>query len=512
VRYAGYVRISSEDQIGNFSLEAQKHAIERWVQERGGILVRTYADEAQSGRTDDRPAFQAMRRDARKGRFDALVMHKFDRLARNRANALAIKSLLRHDYGVKVFSVTEPSQDSDGPIGALIEGIMESVADWYSLNLATEVAKGKLERARQGLHNNNPPFGYDKTPEGVLVANPEEVAGVRLAYERYVSGKYSDTKIAHLLNEEGYRSKTGRRFSKETVRDLLQNRTYLGYVKYQQYRRNANGSRSWKAPEHWFEGQHEAILDEALFDRCQQVRAGKAARKGAKSRQRRPYPLSGLLYCGRCGRKLRAQTDHGVRRYRCRAYELGYNCEQKSIRADDAEAQLAVVLVQLEVPDDWRERITQAVAEMVGDQKLDERLAEIGDMIERMDFRWDRGFITDRDAYLKERMALQQELEQLTPIPNDDLAFAADLLENFAVYWKEAEKDPEEQERLFHLMVARAWVVDDRVVKVSLRPDFHVTLGLDGKRPTEISVDPDSYRSGSDGLQPPAGHVYLVAA
>jgi hypothetical protein len=70
-----------------------------------------------------------MRHDARKG--------KFDRFARNRTDALAIKLLLRHDYGVKVFSVSEPSEDSDGPMGALIEGIMESVADWYSQNLAT---------------------------------------------------------------------------------------------------------------------------------------------------------------------------------------------------------------------------------------------------------------------------------------------------------------------------------------------------------------------------------------
>jgi DNA invertase Pin-like site-specific DNA recombinase len=77
-----------------------------------------------------------MRQDGRKGKFDALVVHKFDRFARNRTDALAIKSLLRYDYNIKVFSVTEPSEDSDGPIGALIEGTMESVAEWYSKNLA----------------------------------------------------------------------------------------------------------------------------------------------------------------------------------------------------------------------------------------------------------------------------------------------------------------------------------------------------------------------------------------
>ncbi|MCB0079378.1 MAG: recombinase family protein, partial [Caldilineaceae bacterium] len=155
MRYAAYVRISSEDQVGNYSIDAQQRAIEAWVTAKGGVLVKSYKDEAQSGRTADRPAFQQMRKDAKKQSFDALVVHKFDRFARNRTDALAIKSLLRYDFGIKVFSVSEPSEDSDGPMGALIEGIMESVADWYSRNLATEVAKGKKERSLQGKHNNS---------------------------------------------------------------------------------------------------------------------------------------------------------------------------------------------------------------------------------------------------------------------------------------------------------------------------------------------------------------------
>jgi DNA invertase Pin-like site-specific DNA recombinase len=69
---------------------------------RYGSVVRYYIDEGMSGRTSERPAFIDMRRDAKSRRFDALIVHKFDRFARNRTNALAIKSLLRHDYGIKV--------------------------------------------------------------------------------------------------------------------------------------------------------------------------------------------------------------------------------------------------------------------------------------------------------------------------------------------------------------------------------------------------------------------------
>jgi hypothetical protein len=156
-------------------------------------------------------------------------------------------------------------------------------------------------------------------------------------------------------------------------------------------------------------------------------------------------------------------------------------------------------LKSLKVPEDWRERMTMAVAELLGDQQLEERLSQIRDTIERMDFRWDHGFITDADEYLEKRLALQQELEQMMPIPEEDLAIAADLIENFGLHWEAAQEDPAEQERLLKLMLVRVWVEGDAVVRLCLRPNLHVTAGLDAKRPTEISVDLDCYQSGSDG-------------
>ena len=215
MRYAAYVRISSEDQIGNYSIDAQKRAIEAWVVTKGGILTQMYIDEGHSGRTAERPAFKRLRRDARNHKFDAIIVHKFDRFARNRTESLAIKSLLRHDYGIKVFSVSEPSEDSDGPMGALIEGIMESVADWYSQNLSAETAKGKKERSHQGKHNNRAPFGMKKNEEGILIPDEDELPGLQMAFEQYATGKYSDLDIAELLNEAGYRAKPDADFRKK---------------------------------------------------------------------------------------------------------------------------------------------------------------------------------------------------------------------------------------------------------------------------------------------------------
>jgi DNA invertase Pin-like site-specific DNA recombinase len=270
-RYAAYIRISSEEQVGNYSVDAQRRAIQTWVQGQDGQLVQVYIDEAQSGRTASRPAFQQMRQDARKGKFDALVVHKFDRFARNRTDALAIKSLLRYDYNIKVFSVTEPSEDSDGPIGALIEGIMECVAEWYSKNLASEVSKGRHEKFMQGYHNNQPPFGLMRDGKR-LIPNPAELPGLLLAFKAYATGKYSFTGIAQLLNQHGYKSTSGRLFTKDAVREILQNQIYIGKVRYQPTRYNSDRTRDWSVPVEWIDGQHESVIPLELWGRAEEAR------------------------------------------------------------------------------------------------------------------------------------------------------------------------------------------------------------------------------------------------
>jgi hypothetical protein len=102
-----------------------------------------------------------------------------------------------------------------------------------------------------------------------------------------------------------------------------------------------------------------------------------------------------------------------------------------SVRADAIEDQVVSVLKTLKPPEDWRKRMVAAMGQLLGDVKLDERLAEIKAIIDRMGFRWDNGFITDKDAYLGGRVKLQQELEQLTPMADDELEVAADLLNTF---------------------------------------------------------------------------------
>ena len=116
-----------------------------------------------------------------------------------------------------------------------------------------------------------------------------------------------------------------------------------------------------------------------------------------------------------------------------------------------------------------------------------------------MDFRWDHGLIVDQTEYLEKRLKLQQDLESLTPIPEDDLERAADLLENFAEHWEACGDDTEAQHKLVKLIVKRVYVRDDEVVAMTLRSDYHIVLGHKLNGATQVPVDPYVYTSRSDG-------------
>jgi hypothetical protein len=131
-----------------------------------------------------------------------------------------------------------------------------------------------------------------------------------------------------------------------------------------------------------------------------------------------------MIYCYRCCQnppaghvfptygKMRAQRQsQGHHYYRCRAKDFNRKCKQHAVICKLVESQVIQVLTQLKPPTEWRKHITQAMSEILGEQNLAERLVEIQETIDRMDLRWNQGFITDKMDYLEKRVKLRQELE-----------------------------------------------------------------------------------------------------
>ena len=158
--------------------------------------------------------------------------------------------------------------------------------------------------------------------------------------------------------------------------------------------------------------------------------------------------------------------------------------------------------MSLKPPDDWRKGLAKAMSELLGERNLEERIEEIKSIIQRMDARWDHGFIASEDDYIQQRIRLQMELEQLTPVPDNELQQAADMLENFKTHWDRLEGDEESRHDLVKLIVERVYVLDDQVVAMTLNSNYHLVLNHKTNGPTEYTVDPLGYTYGSDGSRP----------
>ncbi len=152
-----YMRVSSKDQLDGYSLDAQRVAGIRYIADHGRELVKEYTDEAETARTARREDFQLMLRELEDLHIDYLVVHKSDRFARNKLDHFMTKEILKK-HGVKLISITENFEDS--PQGRLVEGVMASLNEYYSDNLAQEVKKGQVQKISDGGWPAQAPIGY----------------------------------------------------------------------------------------------------------------------------------------------------------------------------------------------------------------------------------------------------------------------------------------------------------------------------------------------------------------
>jgi site-specific DNA recombinase len=313
-RYAIYARYSSEMQT-EISLEAQEACCREAIGKRGGAVVAVYTDSAKTGWSLEREGFNGLRLGAERGEFDAVMFWKFDRLARNHEHAVLIKMLLRHEYGLKLYCVEGFSEDDDDSFDtAMMEQLLAVFAAFYSRNLSSETKRGKRQRAINGEFNGSkPPLGYDlvlkdnATPEcsAGLHLNPRVAALVRRAFRMYAIGNYSDADIAQWLNQRPTIAKLRQGhqpINKEMVRDMLQNRTYTGRVRYTDtiYKGSLGEHKTSKRHRsEWFEGKHIPLISDELFEACSAARSGVIRHKNASSKER-VYLLHDRVYCANC--------------------------------------------------------------------------------------------------------------------------------------------------------------------------------------------------------------------
>ena len=151
-----YVRVSSDKQDVELSLSAQLKAIKEYAAKNSHRVKRTFLDEAESGRTANRPAFKEMLALAKlkDPPFEAILVCKFSRFSRSRADSITYKTLLKN-RGIDVISINEPVDES--PAGQLLEGMIESIDEFYSANMGQDIKRGMKENASRGFFNGSRP-------------------------------------------------------------------------------------------------------------------------------------------------------------------------------------------------------------------------------------------------------------------------------------------------------------------------------------------------------------------
>jgi DNA invertase Pin-like site-specific DNA recombinase len=356
-----YLRVSTHEQaergggaVEGFSIPAQRDANKKKAASPGAFVVKEFVDRGESARSANRPELKKMLEyiDENKNRVDYVIVHKVDRLARNRGDDVDISRAL-HNAGVKLVSTTESIDES--PSGMLLHGIMSSIAEFYSRNLSNEVLKGLSQKAKNGGTNYHAPLGYknirtvdDKGREDRTVILDEERAPlIKLAFEYFATGDWTVNDLAEHLAQQGLATLVtpkipSKPIDRASLNKLLVNPYYKGYVYFQ-------GA--------LYPGKHTPLVDENTWQQVQDVLESHHC--GERTRKH-PHFLKGTVYCGACGSRLIIQNtknSHDViyPYFICSGrHGKRTDCQQKAVLIEEVERQIEKLYERMTISPELR--------------------------------------------------------------------------------------------------------------------------------------------------------------
>jgi len=255
-----YLRVSTKEQAERggteegFSIPAQREANLRKAETIGATVIEEFVDAGESARKADRPELMRMIRYVKAHQVNYCIVHKVDRLARNRADDVTIHLAL-HEAGVMLVSATENIDET--PSGMLLHGIMSTIAEFYSRNLATEVIKGMTQKATTGGTVGKAPIGYlnIRTQDELgrqartVDLDADRAPLVEWAFKAYASGQWTVSQLHEELTARGLTSvptptRPAKPLAVSSVHRMLTNPYYKGDVTYQASPTRAASSRS----------------------------------------------------------------------------------------------------------------------------------------------------------------------------------------------------------------------------------------------------------------------------
>ena len=352
-----YARFSSHAQKDE-SIEQQVEECSAYAESAEIEIVEIYADKAITGRTDKRPAFQRMMRDAERKKFDCVIAYKSNRIARNMLHALQYEDKLSQ-LGIETFYAKE--EYGNTPSGRFALRMMMSMNQFYSENLSEDIKRGMRDNAQKGKINGSIAFGYRKGQDGRYEIDEQKAAIVREIYHRVLNGD-SFAEIAADLNERNIKTRYKGAWNRGSFHRLLRNTLYYGTYHHSGF---------------VIENAVPPIITKDQFEEMQEFLAEKHTR-GKKGKM--DYWLTGKLFCGHCsspmvGSSATSHTGDKHYYYVCKGRQKK-NCTKENVRKDYIESEVVRITKEEFLTDEVIEWVAKSFHDLYDDLNADRPLLE----------------------------------------------------------------------------------------------------------------------------------------
>ena len=321
-----YLRVSTEEQVDNFSLETQEDTCRKEAAKRKLKLAKIFKEEGKSAKNiTGRPAllqlFEYCRQN--KSNIHALIVYRLDRLSRQTADYLAIRKKLA-DLDISLFSATEPTGDS--PTEKLVETILAGFAQLDNDIRAERSRNGMKARFMAGHLNGKAPLGY-LMQDGIVVKDPKTWNELKASWDLMATGTKSLRDMANYMNSLGLshiRRSKQYKIRPQTADNIFRHKFYAGILTSKTYGLEVSG-------------KHPPMVTMAQFNLVQDILDGRKSKKLSEIKRIRDnpdFPLRRIIKCGKCGTGLTGAWSTG-RYSKFAYYRCGKPCNHKSIPRQD---------------------------------------------------------------------------------------------------------------------------------------------------------------------------------
>ena len=334
-----YLRVSTEEQVDNFSLGTQEDICKKEAEKRGYQVTEIFREEGRSAKSiTGRPVLIQLLEYCRKNKnnVQAVFVYRLDRVSRITADYLAIRKKLT-EQGVTIVSATEPTGDS--PTEKLVETILAGFAQLDN-DIRSERSKNGLKaRFLSGMIvTGQVPLGY-AVQSGYAVKNTQTWDLMVKAWNLMVTGTKSLQDMADIMNEWGLRERRGPKvfnIRAQRANVLFRNKFYMGVIASKTYLEEVKG-------------QHVPMISEEQFYRVQAILDGRNLNKVALAKRNHAnpdFPLRRIVRCGVCGMGMTGGWSKG-RNARYAYYRCGGVCKSVTAKVDVLENSLMQTLKQV---------------------------------------------------------------------------------------------------------------------------------------------------------------------